>query len=89
MFIFCFSDTRRCLRYIAYYGSETHFVFIGDSRVKEFYTAFIQHLMQDEQISPKPSSLYKNLTYIDNRLKIKVDFIWSEYVSKQMVDNFR
>nr|XP_023014040.1 N-acetylneuraminate 9-O-acetyltransferase [Leptinotarsa decemlineata] len=82
------TDTRRCLRYLAYYGSETHFVFIGDSRIKELYTAFVQHLVQDEDISQKPDRSSINLTHVDNTLKMKVDFIWSPLISKEMINSF-
>ncbi|KAG5898071.1 hypothetical protein JTB14_001777 [Gonioctena quinquepunctata] len=80
-------DTRRCLRYLAYYGSETHFIFIGDTRIKELYSAFIQHLMQDEDISQKPDTLNTNLSYVDNTMKMKVDFIWSPFISEVMIDS--
>ncbi|KAJ8948812.1 hypothetical protein NQ318_013464 [Aromia moschata] len=76
---------RRCLRYIAYYGSESHFVFIGDMRIRELYAAFVEHLIQDEDITQKP----QNLTYVDKQLNIKVNFIWAPNVSKLMVDSFR
>ncbi|KAJ8915832.1 hypothetical protein NQ315_004645 [Exocentrus adspersus] len=82
-------DTRNCLRYIAYYGTETYFVFIGDTRIRELYIGFVEHLIQDEEISPKPQSHYTNLSHVDNKLKIKVDFIWAPLISPLMVESFR
>lgn len=84
-----FRDTRRCLRYIAYYGLETSFIFIGDSRIQDLYTAFVKHLMQDEDISHRPPLPQTNLSYVDNKLKIKVDFIWAPLISTYMVNSFR
>ncbi|XP_056631791.1 N-acetylneuraminate 9-O-acetyltransferase [Diorhabda sublineata] len=83
------SDTKRCLRYLAYIGLETHFVFIGDTRIGELYYAFVQHLNQKEDVSQKPQTLFMNYTHVDNRLKIKVDFIWSPFISRDIVDIFR
>ncbi|CAH0545848.1 unnamed protein product [Brassicogethes aeneus] len=84
------ADTRKCLRYIAYYGKESHFVFIGDSRIRELYISFVEHLKQDEDnllyLTEKPMT---NLTHIDNNLKIKVEFIWSPFISKEMIGCFR
>lgn len=50
---------------------------------------FVQHLIQDEGISQKPQELYTNLSHADNKLKIKVDFIWAPLISSQMTEIFR
>ncbi|GJQ87956.1 hypothetical protein Trydic_g12886 [Trypoxylus dichotomus] len=82
-------DTRRCLRYIAYYGKNTHFVFIGDSRIKTLYEGFIGHLKQDDATTAKPENTEHNLIHIDRTLKLTVEFKWFPYISKSMVDQFR
>ncbi|XP_022901456.1 N-acetylneuraminate (7)9-O-acetyltransferase [Onthophagus taurus] len=81
-------DTRRCLRYLAYYGKDTHFVFIGDSRIKSLYDGLIDHIKQYDATTEagEPS---KDATHIDDTLKIKVDYVWSKDVSKVMVDEFK
>lgn len=86
-----FSDTRRCLRYIAFYGRDTHFAFIGDSRIKELYLGFVAHLEQnDGNLSTDPEAVKQNnLVHVDNMLKIKVDFTWSPDVSSVMVEQFK
>ncbi|XP_046397120.1 N-acetylneuraminate 9-O-acetyltransferase [Ischnura elegans] len=38
------TDTRQCLRYLAFWGTHNHFVFIGDSRIRQLYLAFLSHL---------------------------------------------
>ncbi|CAH1119727.1 unnamed protein product [Phaedon cochleariae] len=82
-------DTRRCLRYIAYYDSDTHFVFIGDTRIREMYIAFVEQLVQDETTSQQSANPFTNLSHLDNKLKIKVDFIWSPFISADIIDIFR
>ncbi|XP_049818602.1 N-acetylneuraminate 9-O-acetyltransferase isoform X2 [Aethina tumida] len=84
------ADTRKCLRYIAYYGKHSHFVFIGDSRIRQLYTAFVDHLQQDDiAMNKHDKNLETNLTHVDPKLKIIVEFIWSPYISNKMVDSFR
>ncbi|KAF2905223.1 hypothetical protein ILUMI_00947 [Ignelater luminosus] len=83
-------DTRRCLRYLAFYGTDTYFVFIGDSRIRELYLAFVEHLQYQDEINKKTQErIDKNLTHVDNKLKIKVEFVWSPYISRHMVETFR
>lgn len=45
--------------------------------------------MQDEEVNQKASTPYSNVTYTDNKLRIKVDFVWSPFISSNMVNNFR
>ncbi|KAK4872675.1 hypothetical protein RN001_014704 [Aquatica leii] len=78
-------DTRRCLRYLAFYGKQSHFVFIGDSRIRQLYVALVEHL----QLQHDDVANFENLTHIDNKLRLKIEFIWSPYVSPTMVKTFR
>ncbi|KDR17548.1 CAS1 domain-containing protein 1, partial [Zootermopsis nevadensis] len=57
------TDTRRCLRYLAFWGKHNHFVFID------------QH--------------HSDLSFGDSKLRLHVEFIWSPYVSKHMIDDFQ
>lgn len=84
-----FSDTRHCLRYIAFYGRETYFAFIGDSRIKELYLGFLSHLQQNDGNVSALLQTENNHSYSDDKLKIKVEFIWSANVSAQMIQQFR
>lgn len=78
------------MRYLAFYGKDTHFIFIGDSRVRELYVGFVGHLQQQDGVATEPPrELHRNLSHIDNKLKITVEFIWSPDISTVMVDNFR
>lgn len=89
--VFCFSDTRHCLRYIAFYGRETYFVFIGDTRIKELYLGFLSHLQQNDRNFSINSLLQteNDHSYFDNKLKIKIEFIWSANISTEMIEQFR
>ncbi|EEZ99845.2 N-acetylneuraminate 9-O-acetyltransferase [Tribolium castaneum] len=83
-------DTRKCLRYIAFYGTSSHFVFIGDKRMQDLYVTFVNHLIQDEErfLRP-PEDIAKNLTHTDNTLKVKAEFFGMPFISKAMIDKFR
>ncbi|KAL1517980.1 hypothetical protein ABEB36_001672 [Hypothenemus hampei] len=82
-------DTKRCLRYRAYYGSKTHFAFIGDSRIKQLYNGFVNHISQDEQEVPILNYPTSNLSYWDKKLNIKVEFIWAPFLANDMIDYLR
>lgn len=49
MFSHITSDTRRCFRYLAFWGNENYFVFIGDHRMHSIYQALIQHIKHGDQ----------------------------------------
>lgn len=86
------SDTTKCLRYIAFYGTNTHFIFIGDTKIQDLYIAFVHHLKEDDEaipVAPPPQELMRNLTHLDNKLKLKVEFYAAPTVSKDMIDKFR
>lgn len=88
----CCSDTRRCLRLLAFWGTQSHFVFIGDSRIYELYSGFIKHLQlrSDEVSTELPSKHHSdNLTFVDAKLKIKVEYIWNPTLNSKMVETFR
>ncbi|CAG9761705.1 unnamed protein product [Ceutorhynchus assimilis] len=81
-------DTKLCLRYIAYYGSTSRFTFIGDHRIRQLYYGFINHIsLNDPDVISE--NLHTNLSYFDSKLHIKVDFLWVDHVSKEMINYFR
>lgn len=74
---------------MAYYGKDTYFAFIGDSRIKSLYEGFVDHLQQDQATTVKPISNGHNLIHIDKTLKLTVEFKWFPYISKSMIDQFK
>ncbi|GFG40632.1 hypothetical protein Cfor_06669 [Coptotermes formosanus] len=85
------TDTRRCLQYLAFLGKHNHFVFIGDSRIRQLYTAFLNHLdpQEDTTATIPPDQHRSDLSFGDSKLCLRVQFIWSPYVSKHMVNDFQ
>lgn len=82
-------DTKRCLRYKAYYGSKTYFTFIGDSRVQQLYYGFVKHISKNENSITELESVNTNLSYINNKLNVRVEFLWAPFVSQRMIDYFK
>lgn len=92
-----FSDTKRCLRYIAFWGNHHHFIFIGDVRIRTLYQTFVQHLQMQSGVSDadenKSSTLHYdkpivNLEFSEPKLKLRVNYIYAPEVSKLMFDEF-
>lgn len=86
------TDARRCLRYLAFWGKYNSFAFIGDSRLEQLYEYFIgvvkTRLDMDSSYSTVDHKM-PNYTYVDNKLRLSVTFIYSDDISKTMVDQFR
>ncbi|XP_063827945.1 N-acetylneuraminate 9-O-acetyltransferase [Ostrinia nubilalis] len=86
------TDARRCLRYLAFWGKYNSFAFIGDARLEQLYEYFIGVLKTRLDLDTSYSTVdhhMPNYTYVDHKLKLSVTFIWSDDVSKTMVDQFR
>ncbi|XP_013136500.1 PREDICTED: uncharacterized protein LOC106101727 isoform X1 [Papilio polytes] len=86
------TDARRCLRYLAFWGKYNSFAFIGDSRLEQLYEYFIGVLKTRSDLDSSYSTIdhrMPNYTYVDSKLKLFVTFIWSNDVSKTMVEQFR
>lgn len=91
------SDTKRCFRYLVFWGSHHHFVFIGDVRVRTLYQTFLRHLQSfssanDPDDNQSTALHYDeplvNLEYIDYKLKLRVNYIYSADVSQPMINEF-
>ncbi|XP_055704657.1 N-acetylneuraminate 9-O-acetyltransferase isoform X1 [Phlebotomus papatasi] len=83
-------DTRRCFRYLAFWGNENHFVFIGDQRLRMLYEAFISHLhpSDDDNGSLADSPVPTNLEFHDFKLKLRVNYVHTMDVARGMVEEF-
>lgn len=83
-----FRDTRRCFRYLAFLGSHNHFVFIGDSRIRQLYESFLSQLEVRGHMTQPKDHPHTDLSFGDAQLRLRVQFIWSPVVSRHMVDKF-
>ncbi|XP_046659360.1 LOW QUALITY PROTEIN: N-acetylneuraminate 9-O-acetyltransferase [Homalodisca vitripennis] len=79
------TDTRRCMRYLAFWGRYNQFVFIGDSRVYQMYLAFLDHLTGH---TSRPQPVPSNHNFNDTQLKLTVTYVHSPFVSDTMVQMF-
>lgn len=83
---FC-RDTKRCLRYLVFWGNHHHFVFIGDVRNRILYETFVTHLQVFSSAATNAednkSIIYHynepiiNQEYTDYKLKLRVNFIYA------------
>lgn len=92
-----FSDTKRCLRYIAFWGNNHHFVFIGDVRIRMLYETFVHHLSNDHEASDTDhrdtskshnDETITNLDYSEPKLKLRVNYTYAPDVGRVMIDEF-
>ncbi|XP_054917132.1 N-acetylneuraminate (7)9-O-acetyltransferase isoform X2 [Dermacentor andersoni] len=68
------AESRMCLRYIAYWGGKNHIVFVGDSRIRQLYWAFVQQV-QPSPVSA-PQQAHRDLRYEEKDLHLIVEFLW-------------
>lgn len=85
-----FRDTRRCFRYLAFWGIQNYVVFIGDTRIRLLYKSFLQHLepQVEDNASSLPGDQLTNLEFFDYKLRLRVNYIYVNEVTKTMVNQF-
>uniref|UniRef100_V5HCC7 Putative conserved plasma membrane protein n=2 Tax=Ixodes ricinus TaxID=34613 RepID=V5HCC7_IXORI len=80
------AESRMCMRYIAYWGGKNHIVFMGDSRIRQLYRAFV-HQVQPSSSLPEEDlkeNIHHNLKFVDKDLKLTVEFLWNPMVDAAM-----
>lgn len=84
------SDTRKCFRYLAFWGNQNHFAFIGDGRVRSLYLEMINHLKPRDADNASMQSQIKmeNLQFVDYKLRLQINYIYTNEISKTMIDEF-
>lgn len=90
MWVFFFvyhRDARTCLRYIAYWGGKNHIVFIGDSRIRQLYSAFTQLIFNAEDETLK--SAHFDMRKEGKELFLKVEFLWRPIINESMFEDYR
>lgn len=93
-------DTRRCFRYLAFWGHHNHFVFIGDTRLRDLYQALVDYLRptdeeggsSEQKWASKNLNLSEDVTatdleYVDYKLRLRVNYIHAVELST-VIDKF-
>lgn len=94
------SDTRRCLRYLAFFGNKNNFVFIGDRSVRLLYDRFVEQLQLpqasasetgddvdvDDEYDNNASARANVARFEDKKLDILVQYIGAMEVSPALID---
>ncbi|CAG2120979.1 unnamed protein product, partial [Medioppia subpectinata] len=82
-------DTRMCLRYIAYWGGKNNIVFLGDSRIRQLYYAFIKTCSPNENLINSEFAAHHDLEYKERDLRLEIQFLWHPIVNDSMADVIR
>ncbi|XP_050332168.1 N-acetylneuraminate 9-O-acetyltransferase [Bactrocera neohumeralis] len=82
------TDTRRCLRYLAFWGYHNNFVFIGDESMRELYQSFINHLhpSDDDNISTTNLVVPKDDNFEERQLNMRARYIYASEVNLALLD---
>ncbi|XP_078042610.1 N-acetylneuraminate (7)9-O-acetyltransferase [Augochlora pura] len=84
------TDSRRCMRYLAFMGHHNHFVFTGDARIRQLYKSFISQFIVDGKASDltdlPPNS---DLNFNDAQLRLNVQFLWRPKLDNSMIEDLR
>lgn len=75
-------DSRMCMRYIDYWGGKNHIVFIGDSRIRQLFRAFVHRI--DSKSESKDTPVHKDLKFRDSDLKLDTEFLWHPMMNHSM-----
>ncbi|XP_012341881.1 N-acetylneuraminate 9-O-acetyltransferase isoform X4 [Apis florea] len=84
------TDSRRCLRYLAFMGHHNHFVFIGDARIRQLYKSFISQFIVDgkaSDLTELPDN--SDLNFNDAQLRLNVQFLWRPQLDNTMIEDLR
>lgn len=78
------------MRYLAFMGHHNHFVFTGDTRIRQLYKSFVSQFVIDGKVSdltelPENSDLGFN----DGQLKLNVQFLWRPQLDNSMIADLR
>lgn len=82
------SDARRCLRYMRFLDEPVEVAFVGDSRVRELYRAFVGLCGAGAGAVPEAQpnlATHYDLEYADAELGLRVRFLWRPRVDAEFV----
>lgn len=78
-----------CMRYIAYWGGRNNIVFLGDSRIRQLYKAFIKIGSPNEELINSNFAAHHDLQYKERDLRLDVQFLWHPIVNETMIRVFK
>ncbi|XP_053207163.1 N-acetylneuraminate 9-O-acetyltransferase-like [Panonychus citri] len=82
-------DSRVCLRYIAYWGGQNYIVFIGDSRIRQLYYAFINLINPNLDTPIVDSPVHHDMKVEEKDLHLKVEFLWRPVINESMFTSYQ
>lgn len=90
VFFYFNRDTRRCFRYLAFWGTKNYVVFIGDTRIRLLYQSFLQHLEPhvEDNASRLSGDQQSSSEFVDYKLRLRVNYIYTNEVANTMVNEF-
>ncbi|XP_071552262.1 N-acetylneuraminate (7)9-O-acetyltransferase [Panulirus ornatus] len=78
------TDSRRCMRYVAFLKQENHILFVGDSRIRQLYLAMV---IKVAVTYPKfPESPHEDMHYNDSNLHLNIEFLWRPLMDQQVAN---
>ncbi|KRF97516.1 uncharacterized protein Dwil_GK10363 [Drosophila willistoni] len=81
------TDTRRCLRYLAFFDNKNNFVFIGDASIRLLYERFIEQLRLPLSLSSDANENASTKAHFqDKKLHMMAQYIKAEEVSPWLID---
>jgi hypothetical protein len=91
-FLAIFRDAERCFRYNAFYNGQNHFVFVGDSRLRQLYLA--TRLLLETGVDPTDvvdvdhylPPIHGDLSWEQRGQNLKLDFFWAPFPNKTMIE---
>ncbi|XP_064107706.1 N-acetylneuraminate 9-O-acetyltransferase-like isoform X1 [Macrobrachium nipponense] len=76
------TDSRRCMRYVAFLKQQNHIVFLGDSRIRQLFYAMVKQVAVSH---PKfPEVAHEELHYNDTNLHLNIEFFWRPVMDLQV-----
>lgn len=79
-------EAHTCFRYVAYWGGRNHYVFMGDSRIRQVYASMVSLLSGKPYQAATP---HKDDHYRDERLNLHLEFLWQPMVNESMVKVYK
>ncbi|XP_037938251.1 N-acetylneuraminate 9-O-acetyltransferase [Teleopsis dalmanni] len=83
------TDTRRCFRYLDFWGKQNDFIFIGDRSIRRLYQNFITHLNPNDDDNNSlllESEPPHDLEFEERKLNMRSLYIFADQVSDSLLD---